>query len=88
MQVIRDHNGDVHACYARVALKDPTVQGRLTLQWTIGKDGMPIGVAITQDTLKDKSVGACLKERARHWQFAPPGGGVQVISYPFDLSVQ
>ena len=47
-----------------------------------------MAVAITQDTLKDKSVGACLKERARQWRFAPPGGGVQVISYPFDLSVQ
>ncbi|MCB9549458.1 MAG: AgmX/PglI C-terminal domain-containing protein [Myxococcales bacterium] len=88
MQVIRNHNGDVHTCYARVALKDPTVRGRITVQWTIGKDGMPMAVAITQDTLKDKSVGACLKERARQWRFAPPGGGVQVISYPFDLSVQ
>ena len=40
-QTIRAHYGDVHHCYARVALKDPTIAGRVTLQWTIGKTGMP-----------------------------------------------
>lgn len=88
MQTIRAHYGDVHHCYARVALKDPTVAGRVTLQWTIGKSGMPQAVAITKNTLKDKSVGKCLKARAKTWKFPAPGGGVQVISYPFDLRVQ
>jgi hypothetical protein len=88
MQTIRAHYGDVHHCYAKVALKDPTVAGRVTLQWTIGKTGMPQAVAITKNTLKDKSVGACLKVRAKKWKFPPPNGGVQVISYPFDLRVQ
>ena len=88
MQTIRAHYGDVHHCYARVALKDPTVAGRVTLQWTIGKTGMPQAVAVTKNTLKDKSVGACLKARAKTWKFPAPSGGVQVISYPFDLRVQ
>lgn len=88
MQTIRSHYGDVHACYSRVALKDPTIAGRITLQWTIGKTGMPQAVAIKKDTLKDKSVGKCLKARAKRWKFPAPGGGVQVISYPFDLRVQ
>jgi len=88
MQTIRAHQSDIHNCYGRVALRDPTVAGRITVQWTIGRDGMPVAVAITEDTLKDKSVGACIKEKARTWQFAPPGSGVQVISYPYDLRVQ
>jgi hypothetical protein len=88
MQTIRSHYGDVHHCYARVALKDPSIKGRVTLQWTIGKTGMPQAVAITKNTLKDKSVAACLKARAKKWKFPAPSGGVQVISYPFDLRVQ
>lgn len=88
MQTIRAHQGDVSTCYGRVALKDPTIRGRITVQWTIGRDGTPMAVAIIEDTLKDKSVGACIKEKARAWRFPPPGGGVQVISYPFDLRVQ
>lgn len=88
LQTIRSHVGDVHDCYAPVALKDPSVAGRVTLQWTIGKSGMPQAVAVIKNTLKDKSVGACLKARAKSWQFPPPVGGVQVISYPFDLRVQ
>jgi hypothetical protein len=88
LQTIRSHFGDVHDCYAAVALKDPSVAGRVTLQWTIGKSGMPQAVAVIKNTLKDKSVGACLKQRAKNWQFPPPVGGVQVISYPFDLRVR
>lgn len=88
MQTIRSHYGDVHHCYARVALKDSTIAGRITLQWSIGPDGMPQAVAILNDTLKDKSVGQCLKAKARTWKFPATGGGVQVISYPFDLRVQ
>ena len=88
IQAIRAQQGDVSTCYGRVALKDPSVRGRITVQWTIGRDGVPIAVAITEDTLKDKSVGACIKDKARAWRFPPPTGGVQVISYPFDLRVQ
>lgn len=87
-QTIRSHYSDVHHCYARVALKDPSIKGRITLQWTIGKTGMPQAVAVIKNTLKDKSVATCLKARAKKWKFPAPGGGVQVISYPFDLRVQ
>ncbi len=88
MDTIRAHWGEVERCYGAVALKDPTVQGRIVLQWTIGKDGTPTGTAVVQDTLKDKSVGACLKQSARAWKFPPPASGVQVLKYPFDLRVR
>lgn len=88
MQTIRSNMRDVEHCYGQVALKDPSVAGRVVLQWTLGRDGAPTATAVVQDTLSDKSVGACMRARAHRWRFPPPPGGVQVIKYPFDLRVQ
>ena len=88
MNTIRANMRDIQDCYGRVALKDPSIQGRIVVQWTIGKSGMPTATAIVVDELSDKSVGRCIKERAHRWAFPPPGGGVQVIKFPFNLKVQ
>lgn len=88
LSTIRSNMRDVEDCYGRVALKDPSIRGRIVMQWTLGRDGIPTGTAVLQDTLKDKSVSACIKQRARAWKFPAPSGGVGVITYPFDLEVR
>lgn len=88
MRTINAHLGDVEQCYSRVALKDPSIAGRIVMQWTLGQDGRPTGVALLSDSIRDKSVGRCLKARARNWKFPPPEGGVAVVTYPFNLRVQ
>ncbi len=85
---IRAHWSEVEQCYGGVALKDPTVEGRIVLQWTLGADGWPTGTAVVKDTLSDKRVAACIKTRARKWRFPAPSGGVSVVTYPFDLRVR
>lgn len=87
MGTIRAHMREVEDCYGRVALKDPSIAGRVTMRWTLGRDGVPSAVAVVSDTLKDKSVGACIKEHARTWRFPAPAGGLGVVTYPFDLRV-
>jgi len=86
--VIDAHFNDVEACYSPVAQKNPSVAGRIALQWTLGADGRPTAVTVTQDTLSDPSVAACLRGRAKNWQFPPPEGGVGVVRAPFDLRMQ
>ena len=88
LRTIRSHWSEVEKCYGDVALKDPTVKGRIVMQWTLGADGMPTATAVVKDTLKDKSVGRCIKARARAWRFPKPSGGISVVTYPFDLRVQ
>ncbi|MCK6570761.1 AgmX/PglI C-terminal domain-containing protein [Myxococcota bacterium] len=86
--VIRSHFSDVEACYGPVAQKDPSVAGRIVVQWTLGADGRPTAVAIVNDTLRSPAVTECIRARARTWRFPPPGTGVSVVRYPFDLRVQ
>ncbi len=88
LAAIRAHHAEVEGCYAPVALKDPTIAGRIVLSWTLGRDGMPTAVSVTQNTVRDPSVAACLRDRARKWRFPPPAGGIGVVTYPFDLRVQ
>lgn len=88
MGTIRRNMKDIEQCYGQVALKDPTIKGRIVLQWTLGSDGMPTATRLVKDTLKDKSVGRCIKRRAKRWRFPPPSGGISVVTYPFDLRVQ
>lgn len=88
LSTIRSHYGDIERCYGPVAMKDPSVKGKIVVQWTLGRDGRPTATAILKNTLKNKSVAQCIRTRARSWQFPPPNGGVAVITYPFNLSVQ
>jgi hypothetical protein len=88
LAAIRAHHGEVEGCYAPVALKDPSIAGRIVLSWTLGRDGMPTAVSVTQNTVRDPSVAACIRDRARKWRFPPPAGGIGVVTYPFDLRVQ
>ncbi len=85
---IRRHWGEVERCYGAIALKDPSVRGRIVMQWTLGADGMPTATAVLKDTLSDPRVSRCIKAKARAWRFPAPSGGVSVITYPFDLRVQ
>lgn len=88
MATIRANLGDVQDCYGRVALKDPTIAGTVVMRWNLGPDGKPTGVAVARDTLKDKSVSACIKQRSRSWRFPPPSGGVTVVTYPYNLKME
>lgn len=85
MQTINAHMGDVQRCYAA---NGDDHEGRLVLQWTLGSDGQPTGVAVLQNTLGQKSVARCIKTAARRWRFPPPEGGVAVVTYPFNFAVQ
>lgn len=84
---VRTHLGDVEACYAPVAERDPSVQGRIRLQWTLAQNGAPTAVAILEDTLPTSAVASCLKEKARHWRFPPTGAGTAVVAYTFVLAM-
>ena len=86
--VIRAHFNEIEGCYAPVGLKNPSVAGRITVQWTLGSDGTPTAVAIVGDTMGSPAVTDCIRVRARSWRFPAPTGGVAVVRYPFDLKVQ
>ncbi|MBU1431317.1 AgmX/PglI C-terminal domain-containing protein [Myxococcota bacterium] len=88
MKTIKAHWSEVESCYGAVAAKDPSIGGKIVMQWTLGADGRPTTARVKTDTLKDKSVGRCIVARSTAWVFPPPSGGVGVVSYTYRLQMQ
>lgn len=88
MKTIRGNMNQVESCYGAVASKDPTIGGKIVMQWTLGASGKPSAARVKKDTLKDKSVGQCIARKSKNWSFPPPSGGVGVVSYTYRLRMQ
>lgn len=86
-RVVRAHINQVSHCYNQGLVRDPTLQGRVAIQFTIGGTGkVPVSV-VSSSTLKDKSVGNCIASAVKRWKFPKPQGGATVmVTYPFVLN--
>ena len=84
-RVIRKHIGDVKRCYEKGLLRDPSLRGRVLVNFTILADGS-VGAATvaTGATLTDATVQTCITDAVKSWTFPTPrGGGILKIAYPF-----
>ena len=82
---IRQYRGALVACYEAALKRNPTLAGKITLRFTIGKIGKVTKVDIEADTMHDDDVSACIIDHAKGWRFPPPQSGSDGVqfSYPF-----
>jgi hypothetical protein len=84
--VIQRHLNEVRYCYEQGLLKNPSLKGRLGLQFIIGTDGRVTTAKTATSSLGSTNVESCIRGRLMSWQFPEPRGGVNVrVSYPFVL---
>ncbi len=85
-RVVRAHLNDVKHCYDQGLARTPSIEGKVVLNFTIGKTGTVVASVVRESTLNDRAVEQCIAGVARRWTFPKPTGeGVVVISYPFIL---
>jgi hypothetical protein len=86
-RVVRSHINQVSHCYNQGLVRDPTLKGRVAIQFNIGSTGkVPLAV-VSSTTLKDKNVGNCIAKAVKRWKFPKPDGGATVmVTYPFVLN--
>ena len=82
--VLRRRQQDIERCYERALAQDPSLSGRLTVQFTIGADGAVSDARLPDNGLND-SVGNCVLGRVRRWRFDPPDGGTVTVRRPYLL---
>ncbi len=82
-KVVNSHLQEVYACYERALLKDPSLAGKVVLEWTIGTNGRVAAVKTKSSTLRNPSVEACILGGLKTWTFPPARGGAVIITYPF-----
>lgn len=81
-RVIRSNLGGVRACYQHALTRKPTIEGKVSVKFTIGLEGNVPASALAQSTVADSPLEACVVDRMRTLQF-PRSRGVAVVTYPF-----
>ena len=82
-RVVRGRIRAVKSCYERELKKDPTLKGKIVMQFTIGEMGRVTSSKVASSTMPSPAVGRCILGRIRRWRFPKPTGGSVTVSYPF-----
>ncbi|MEL6344984.1 MAG: AgmX/PglI C-terminal domain-containing protein [Myxococcota bacterium] len=82
--VILRHQHQIRYCYARERSKDPSLAGRIVVDFAIAPDGHVSTVAIQSSTMGAEAVEQCISGRFQRMMFpAPEDGAVVSVRQPF-----
>ena len=84
-RIVRAHINEVRHCYNQGLSRDPSLGGRVAINYTIGADGKVPSAVVSETTLKDPEVGNCVAQAVRRWTFPKPKSGTVEVTYPFVL---
>lgn len=85
-KVVRMNSAAVRRCYEKALKSDPTLKGKIAVTFMINAKGRVEMVEISDDTMKNASVSACIKSLVRRWRFPQPEGGPASVTLPFVFS--
>ncbi len=84
--VINRNQGQIRFCYEQGLQGDPSLSGRVAVNFTINGQGAVHAASIGSSSLASKIVEDCIMMRLKSWKFPLPQGGADVkVSYPFNL---
>jgi outer membrane biosynthesis protein TonB len=87
-RIVRAHINEIRACYSAGLLEQPTLTGKVVVDFTIAADGLVDASNVAETELADASVGECIAEAVMKWKFPKPAGGGEVrVRYPFLLEL-
>ncbi|HEX4513032.1 MAG TPA: AgmX/PglI C-terminal domain-containing protein, partial [Polyangiaceae bacterium] len=86
-RIVRLNSGRFMGCYKEGLVHNPSLQGRVSVAFVIGRDG---SVQTSQDTagsdLADHDVRACVVKSFSSLSFPEPAGGIVSVTYPFSFT--
>ena len=85
--VIKRRLNALRHCYERELQKDPGLEGRVVMKFSIAPDGTVSKAEVKQSSLGSDAVEQCIVGQFRRLTFPKPqGGGLVVVSYPFHFT--
>lgn len=84
-RIVRAHINEIRHCYNQGLARDPNLKGRVAVKFTIGPKGDILAAELSESTVRDADVGACIVKAVKKWTFPKPAGGPVIITYPFVL---
>lgn len=86
-RVVARNLAQLRFCYASALRAHPQLAGHVTMRFIIGGTGTVMGATVHEASFDDRELGLCMARRIRTWQFpSPEGGGVVLVTYPFELA--
>jgi hypothetical protein len=81
-KVVNQKIGAIKGCYEQALKRDPTLQGKVTIQFTIAGSGKVTSAKATVNELGPQ-VESCMVSAFMRFRFPPPDGGTITFEYPF-----
>lgn len=83
-KVVKQHHGELRACYEKEVAKKKGLSGKIIVRWIIEPQGSVMKAVVMSTTMNDSAVEGCVVNSIKYWRFPPLKGGVPVqIDYPF-----
>jgi hypothetical protein len=82
-RIVGRNLGGIKRCYERALPRNPTLAGRITVNFTIGGGGRVVAASASQDTMGAPGVTECVVRSIRSIRFPAPEGGNVQFAYPF-----
>jgi len=85
-RIVRQNYGRFRMCYEQGLAKNPNLEGRVTAQFVIGRDGSVSNVANAGSNMPDSGVVGCVVRAYNGLSFPPPPRGIVTVVYPIHFS--
>ncbi|HJN73183.1 MAG TPA: AgmX/PglI C-terminal domain-containing protein [Myxococcota bacterium] len=83
-KVIKRNLNRFRYCYQRELTKDPTIGGKVSVKFTITREGEVSAAQTKSSSVGNRAVESCLNSTMMKLTFPEPrGGGIVIVSYPF-----
>ena len=83
-RVIHRNMGQVQHCYERALQRIPSLEGRVTVRFVYGTDGVVMAATPIDNSTDDTQLASCIVGAFRRFQF-PVSDGVVTATYPITL---
>jgi len=87
--LVQKHRAEIKQCYEAGLTDNPSLAGKVVVDFTIGSTGEVTEASVKESTLGREDIDACLVSVVDGWRFDPPkGGGFVRVTYPFIFNAQ
>ncbi len=87
-RTVRQSFGRFRACYEAGLRGNPTLSGRVTVRFVIGRDGAVMSAMNGGSDLPDSGVVSCVVSAFRGLSFPVPPDGIVTVTYPIVFTSQ
>jgi TonB family protein len=86
-RVVRRHINEIRFCYEQALHRDATRAGTVVVSFVIASSGSVQSATVASSTLGAADAETCIARAVQRWAFpAPSGGGVVLVTLPFELA--